>query len=420
MAKLAINGGEPVLKEKIKHKFPVTDQSDIDSVMDCFKNNSFSEFRAGTYDGGEKVSLFEHVVRSSVHVNYSVSFDTWSNGIIACLMACNIGRGDKVIVSPYTMTSCASSILACGAIPVFVDLDKTSLTFDKYDLIRKYDSRVKAMIVVHLFGIPSDMNMIMKFAGDRGISVIEDCAQAPKATFEGQYCGTIGDVGGFSLTQSKHVMSGEGGIAITNLSHINSALRIVRNHGEVLNDSEWAAEWKNTYFCKCTEPEKECNCEPRTLFGFNFRMTEMSAALAANQWRKIDDVIDFRRLAVKRLSECVSKYRFLRMFEPEYECLPSWYVFPFRILENVDGGVERKTFVSALNAEGFNFVEGYCNPLYHQNIYRKIANQHICFNVEDMYKKELVYTLDIRPPYDMQYIEKMCEAIEKVCESDEL
>ena len=200
MSKLAIKGGVPVLSSSEKHPFASTTESDIREVLNCFKNNSFSAFRAGDYDGGNYVQKFEQSIKDTFGCDYATSFDTWSNGIIASLMSIGIGPGDEVLIAPYTMTSCSTSIMTCGAIPVFCDVDINTGCISHESIIKNITSKTKAIFVVHLFGLPADMHSIMKIAETHNLYVFEDCAQAPLASVNDSLCGTIGDIGGFSFT----------------------------------------------------------------------------------------------------------------------------------------------------------------------------------------------------------------------------
>jgi len=411
--KLAINGGKPV-REKKMHAFPVVDKGDILSTMESFYDNSFSGFRAGTYEGGPRVKSFESTVKNSLGSDYAVAFDTWSNGIVASMMAIGLEPGDEVIITPYTMTSCATSILSCGAIPVFADVCEDSGCLDPADVRKKITNKTRAIFVVHLFGIPANMTEIMKIADEFDLFVFEDCAQSPMAKFENKFVGTIGDIGGFSFTESKHVMSGEGGIAITNNGKINNGLRVIRNHGEVLS----------TDFSE--EKSYADQVYGSGLIGYNFRITEPIAALAESQWKKLEHIISNKVKMANFLMERLSQFPFIDTLQPKYEHSPAWYQLPLRYNEN-HTGVSREKFVSALNAEGLNFSQGYVCPLYYQSIYR--SNKHwvlrnfapekdysdcACPVVESLWRKKLIATLDIRSPYTMEDMQDIVNAFEKI------
>lgn len=410
--KLAINGGNPVRNKKF-HPFPNVGFDDLSEIVSCFENNSFSGFRAGFYDGGEKVVEFENEVSKSTNSSHAVSFDTWSNGIVACLMSLGVEFGDEVLITPYTMTSCATSVLACGAIPVFVDVSLETGCIDPEDIERKITDKTKAIFVVHLFGIPSDMDKIMSIAERHNLLVFEDCAQSPLATYKDRIVGTMGDVAGFSLTESKHVMSGEGGVAITDNIKINNGLRLIRNHGEV----------KDTVNTK--EKNYTHDLMSRSgLIGFNFRMTELTAALAISQWRKLPCILEKKIELVNYLHKKLERFNFLEIMRPNYNCQPTWYSLPLRFKSEALG-ISRSKFVEALNAEGMNFAEGYVEPLYYQSIYtenphwvvRELGYDYSnvsCPNVEKLWRDELILTLDVRHPYTLSDMDDIISSIDKI------
>ena len=414
--KLAINGGDPVIEDSIFHGFPNVDKEEILGILGCFNRNIFSGFRAGDYDGGLEVMEFEKTVAGMTGASFAVSFDTWSNGIVATLLSLGLESGDEVLITPYTMTSCATSILSCGAIPIFVDVCEDSGCIDPVDIKRKISNKTKAIFVVHLFGIPADMDAIMEIAEDNNLFVFEDCAQSPLSFYKGQLCGLIGDVGGFSLTESKHVTSGEGGIAITNDIKINNGLRYVRNHGEVCssvygnNDNHYHNNMYGT----------------SGLIGYNFRMTEIAAAFANAQWKKLEGFLAIKRKMVEFLIHELNDVGCLEVMVPAYDHIPSWYNFPLRY-DDTKTGVSREKFVEALNAEGLHFACGYVSPLYNQEIYTTKKHwvirdyaMHVdytnpaCPVAERLYSRELITTLDIRLPYDLGHMKKIVAGIKKV------
>ena len=420
--KLAINGGKPVIENKIDHQWPNVDKQEILEILECFNRNKFSGFRAGNYEGGPAVINFEEVVSSSTQAEHAVAFDTWSNGIVAAMLALGLEAGDEVIITPYTMTSCATSIISCGAIPVFADVCEDSGCIDPEDIRRKITDKTKAIFVVHLFGIPADMDEIMSIASSHDLFVFEDCAQSPMSFYKGSLCGTIGHVGGFSLTESKHITSGEGGVAITNDERINNGMRYVRNHGEVASTAKVATG--SPVYDYCFDVYGDSG-----IIGYNFRMTEISAAFATAQWNKLECVLALKNQMGQYLTKNLKGIKHIELMIPEYDHTPSWYNFPMRY-KKLDSGVSREKFVEALNAEGINFACGYVPPLYKQDIYRSNKHwvirdyaSHIdyenpgCPVVERLYGEELIATLDIRAPYDMEHMKNIVTAIKKVTEN---
>ena len=427
MKNLALLGGNPVLKRPQKLPFAQTTAEDKAAVIKCFENNSFSAFRAGDYEGGEYIKKFEKSICDSFNSDYAVSFDTWSNGIVASLMSLGIGPKDEVLIAPYTMTSCATSIMSCGATPVFCDVDLNTGCISPDSIIKNITPQTKAIFVVHLFGLPAAMDDIMKIATSHNLYVFEDCAQAPLASVNNSLCGTMGDIGGFSFTESKFVMGGEGGVAITNNKKINNGLRVVRNHGEVCSTAKNNQHLRRAVDGEDSE-EQNYNYADDVLpdyglLGFNFRMTELSASLIYSQWKRLKDNIEYRRKHVSRILEAIKDIEYISPMIPHYHSNPSWYTLPLRFIEE-KAGITREKFVEALNAEGFNFLCGYCPPLYRQDLYhhkkhwsiKDISYDNVhCPNIDTLFDKELFMTMDIRPPYTQGYFDKMTQAFMKVC-----
>ena len=418
--KLAINGGTPVVKNSVNHDWPNVDKEEILSILECFSRNKFSGFRAGNYEGGPAVVEFEELVKDSTNSEFAVAFDTWSNGIVAAMLALGLEAGDEVIITPYTMTSCATSIMSCGAIPIFADVCEDSGCIDPVDVEKKITDKTKAIFVVHLFGIPADMDPIMDLAKKHDLFVFEDCAQSPMSYYKGRMCGIIGDVGGYSLTESKHITSGEGGIAITNDVKINNGMRYARNHGEVASTAKAATGSPAYDYCFDVYGDSG-------IIGYNFRMTEVCAAFANSQWKKLDQVLATKKEMGDYLRENLQGIKHIELMIPKYDHIPSWYNFPLRY-KKLNSGVSREKFVEALNAEGINFACGYVPPLYKQDIYRSNKHwvirdyaQHVdyenpgCPVVERLYGEELIATLDIRSPYDMNHMKNIVHAVKKVC-----
>ncbi len=414
MSKLAIHGGHPV-RGKPFGKTPVVSLEDHASLLAPFRDNCFSGFRAGKPHGGPRVRQFEEQIADLVGVKHAVAFDTWSNGIFASLIALGIEGGDEVILPSYTMTACASSVLSCGAVPVFADIDKTTFNIDPNDVETKITSKTKLVMAVHLFGMPADMDKLLNICQRHNLILLEDAAQAPSSTYKGQICGTIGDSGGFSFTQSKHVMCGEGGMAVTNNSSIANGLRYVRNHGEVNSLPGCKNEYSDNLYASNT-------------VGFNFRMTELNAALACSQLRRLTEEVEIRRNLAKWLTDHLKDISYLSHPYPSYEFDHSYYCYA--LVWN-HPTVRREQFVEALGAEGIPFQNGYCQPIYKQHIYkerRHWAIRHFGDGVSydpmpvtEWVNDHLIVCAHVRSPNTQHDMNDIVDAINKVVEHmDEL
>lgn len=250
--------------------------------------------------GGQEVLALEREWRYYFGTMNAVAVNSASSGLYCAMGAIGVGPGDEVIVTPYSMTISATVPLLFGATPVFADIETEYFCLDYKSIKAKITPRTKAIIVVDLFGLPYDAYRINQLAADHGIYVVEDAAQAAGATYNGQYAGTLGDIGVFSLNVHKHIQCGEGGIVVTNNERLAERLRLMRNHAEsVVHDRLWN---KLPY-----------DKENASLVGMNLRMTELEAAVARVQLTKLAPILNnVRRWAedfhVAIRPDCVSSY----------------------------------------------------------------------------------------------------------------
>lgn len=189
---------------------------------------------SGHFILGKNVNHFEEEVASYINVKSAVGLGSGTDALYLSLRALDITQGDEVITTPFTFIATAEAITYVGAKPVFVDIDKESLNIDASKIEEKITPQTKAIIVVHLFGQPADMNEIMEVARKHNLKVIEDCAQSFGAKYNGMPTGGIGDCGCYSFYPSKNLGAyGDGGMMTTNDQRIYDKVRLLRNHGTV-------------------------------------------------------------------------------------------------------------------------------------------------------------------------------------------
>jgi dTDP-4-amino-4,6-dideoxygalactose transaminase len=340
--------------------------------------------------------------------------------------AIGIQPGDEVIVSPYTMSASAVAPLVYGGVPVFADIDPETFCLDPKSIAAKITSRTKAILIVHILGHPADMDEIMAIAKQHHLKVVEDCAQAPMGKYKGNFVGTIGDIGVFSLNYHKHIHTGEGGVLITNDENLAKRLQLIRNHGENVAEAMGITEITN-------------------LIGYNYRMTEIEASIGIEQLKKLPGLLDKRIQNAKFLHEALGSVKGFR--SPAWVNLPSVHTFYTQPLKYDAAilGVHRNEFIKALNAEIPSAVlretapligAGYVRPLYLQPIYQKRAafafqNEHfksqvdysrgLCPVAEQMHFHELITHEYMRPGMSQSDMEDVVRAFEKIAKHiDEL
>jgi len=411
--KLALFGG-PKTRTQPFPPHPIIGEEEKEAVLAVLDSGHISSFIAAPgqfFWGGEKIRQFEHEFAAYCGVKYAVAFNSATAALHAAVVAVGVQPGEEVIVPPYTFTSTATCALMHNAIPVFADIQEDIYCLDPKAVERVISPLTRAIIPVHLFGHPADMDSLMSVARKHNLKVIEDCAQAPGATYKGRLVGTIGDCGIFSFTESKTIMTGEGGMLITNDPGIAEVAQMVRNHGEVILESQT----ERTY--------------TSTILGWNYRMTEMEAALGIVQLKRLNDLNAQRIALADYLSENMQRLPGLGPPKVYFNCKHVYYVYPFRYDEDVTG-LSRGQFAKALVAEGIPIGVGYVrplylNPIYHENcpaafrLYNGNAryDKGICPVSEAMYERELLLLGVVRAPATFADMADIVAAMTKILEN---
>ncbi len=426
MSKLALLGGNPV-RTKIFPQSNTIGEEEKRAVMKVLDSGNLSQY-VGSWNpdffGGPMVRQFESDWTEAFGVQHCVAVNSNTSGLYTCMGACDIGPGDEVIVSPYTMTAGAIAPLIYGAVPVFADIDEETFCLDPARVEEKITPRTKALLVVHITGHPTDMDAIMDIARRYNLKVIEDCAQSPMGTYKGRYVGTIGDVGIFSLNYHKHIHTGEGGMIVTNDPVIFEKAQLIRNHGEAVVEGKKTKDIWNTQ-------------------GFNYRMTEMDAAVGVEQLKKLPHLLEERIKRAEHFSEVLGKLPGIIPPVVKEGCKHVYYVQAFRFKKDIVG-IHRNTFVDAVKAELPNVVlrestpvigSGFAPPLYLQPIYQQRLHKcsfncpryegnvsyerGLCPVTERMFFEEVFIHEYMRPSFSWEDIKDVTDAYHKVYENIE-
>lgn len=428
MSGLAINGGTPV-RTKLFPAYNSIGAEEKEAALRVLDSGRLSQFIGAWHEdflGGPEVRQFEQEWATRFGATHAVTVNSATSGLYAAVGACGLGPGDEVIVSPYTMSASAVTPVIYGAVPVFADIDEETFCITPESIAARLTRRTKAVIVVHLFGHPADMDGIMAVARDHGLAVIEDCAQAPLAEYKGRRVGTIGDLGVFSLNYNKHVHTGEGGVVVTNDPMLAERLQLIRNHGEEVVEGKATTDITNIY-------------------GFNYRLTELQAAIGRTQLAKLPALVEAR---VERAAWLANRLSALPGIVPPVVkpgCTHSYCVMASRF-EAETVGVDRDRFIQAVKAEIPSAVgrettpilgAGYVRPLYLQPLYQRRAarcafncprydghvsyQRGLCPVAERMHYRELFTNEYMRPSMSKDDLEDVARAFEKVYEHrDEL
>lgn len=346
MTKLALLGGAPEIAGPLP-RYPSMGPGELAAVREVVESGSLSGFYGSPgpeFVGGPKVRAFEAAWRDHFRTRHAISVNSATSGLYSACAAAGIGPGDEVIVPPYTMSATVMAPLLYGGIPVFADVEDETFCLDVDAVRRAITSKTRAVIAVNLFGHPASLAELRALADERDLVLIEDNAQGPLAREGDRYAGTIGHMGVFSFNYHKHIHTGEGGMVVTDDDAFAIRLQAVRNHAEnVVED-----------FGLTAAPN---------MIGFNFRMTELSAAVGLVQLTESERHVGRRIAIAERLSERLGNLEGVRVPSVRSGCRHVYYTWAARLDERALG-VSRDLFCRALEAEGFPIAQGYVRPLY--------------------------------------------------------
>lgn len=427
--KLAINGG-PKIRTRLFPSYKTIGIEEIKEVTKVLKSGVLSRYLGSWHQdfyGGEQVRKLEQEWAKHFKVKHAISVNSATSGLYCAVGACGIGPGDEVIVSPYSMCISATAPLMYNAIPIFADIEEDYFCLDSKSIENKITERTKAIIVVDILGQPYDAEKINAIAKKHNLYVIEDAAQAPGAEYKGKMAGTLGDIGIYSLNYHKHIHTGEGGIVVTNNDELADRIRLIRNHAEAVVGAKGYSSLVN-------------------MIGFNFRMTEIEAAIARSQLKKIDKLLNARLKNIEYLSKEFYKMPFLEPAKIRSECKHVFYKQAIKYREEITG-ISRDKFIEAVKAElsptenrenhGVLINCGYVKPLYLMPIFQKLIGfgdkgcpfnctyykgklnyaKGICPVAEKMYNKELITHDLMTPPMGKKDLDDVILAFKKVYEN---
>lgn len=221
---------------------------------------------------GPFIEEFENSFSSYVGTKYGVATSSGTTALHLALVALQIGKGDRVLVPSLTFVAAANAITYTGAEPVFIDSDPGYWCIDPSKIEEKIDKRTRAILAVHLYGHPCDMDKIIAIAKTHNLNIIEDCAEAHGAEYKGKKVGSFGIISCFSFYGNKIITTGEGGMCLTDSEESKNKMRILRDHGMSPDRKYW-----------------------HEIIGFNYRMTNLQAALGVAQMRRLDSLINKKR-----------------------------------------------------------------------------------------------------------------------------
>lgn len=395
--------GEPMVEENsfLPYGRQWIEEDDIAAVVEVLRSNYLTT--------GPKVREFEEAFASYVGAKYAVAVSSGTAALHAAAFAAGIGPGDEVITTPLTFVATASCILYRGAEPVFADIDPRTYNIDPAQVAARITPRTKAVIPVHFTGQPCDLDTLHHLAHRHGLTVIEDAAHALGATYKGRRVGGLSDLTIFSFHPVKHITTGEGGMVTTNSAQFYEKLLMFRNHGLTRKPENWV-------FLAGNAKEQDKGGGPSWYYevqflGFNYRLTDLQAALGLSQLRKADRFLTRRREIAQIYQEAFAN---LEGILPPYQApegCSAWHLYVLQVDEE-RAGLSRDELLQALQAAGIgvnlHYIPVYRHPLYAHQGYN---NPALYPEAENFYRRAL--TLPLFPAMGRQEIERVINGVQR-------
>lgn len=303
------------------------DDEEIEAVTKVLKSKWLSM--------GPVTQKFEKEFADYLGVKHAFGVSSGTAALHIALKALGIEEGDEVIVPSLTFVATANSVLYCGAKPIFADIiSLNNFNISPDDILEKITNKTKAITVVHYGGYPCDMDAIMEIAKAHNLKVIEDAAHAPGAEYKGKKCGTIGDVGCFSFFANKNLVTGEGGMIVTNDDALAEKIRIIRSHG--MTTLTWDRHKGHAHSYDVVD------------MGFNYRINEIASAIGLVQLKRLDGNNEKRREIVEEYKKRLEKISRISVPFKNYKEKPSYHIFPILLAEDIS----RNEFIDKLKEKG--------------------------------------------------------------------
>ena len=311
---------------------PLLGSDEVRAVTDAIMSGIIAE--------GPRVSDFEQAFADHIGVEHAIAVNSGTAALHAALLAHGIGDGDEVITTPFTFIATSNSILFTGARPVFADIDDDTFNINPDAIMEKITPKTKAILPVHLYGHPADMNAIMEIAEGHNLAVIEDACQAHGAVYDGKKVGSFG-TGTFSFYPTKNMTTSEGGMITTNDQNIADRARMIRSHGS-----------RQRYV--------------HEMLGYNFRMTDISASIGLVQLNKLDEFTRKRQSNAEYLSRGLKGIDGITVPIMRRNCEHVFHQYTIR-------AKDRDELVKTLNKKGVGTGIYYPVPTHKQPFYQELG-----------------------------------------------
>jgi perosamine synthetase len=394
MEELAIHGGKPVRDKLLPYGSQWISDGDISEVVKVLKSDYLTQ--------GPKIAEFERTVADVAKAKYAVAFCNGTAALHGACFAAGIGQGDEVISTPLTFAASSNCVLYVGGMPVFADVDPDTYLLDLESVKSKLTSKTKAIIPVDYTGQPIAMRAFYDFAKEHGLIMIQDAAHSLGASYGGEPVGSIADMTMFSFHPVKPVTTGEGGVIVTNNKEYYEKLLLFRSHGITKDSQMFELENEGPWYYEMQE------------LGYNYRITDLQAALGNSQMSRLSDFIMKRNAIADQYNELLEDVEHnglaIRPYQhPKAVSGRHLYMLQLR-LENLSAS--RREVFDALRAENIGVNVHYI-PVHMLPYYKRLGyNDGICPVAERLYSSFI--TLPLFPKMGNQDVRDVVKAVNKV------
>jgi dTDP-4-amino-4,6-dideoxygalactose transaminase len=355
-----------------------------------YETAALEVLRSGNYIMGENVKAFEKEFAEYVGVKYAVSCGNGTDALHIALRACGIKPGDEVITTPFTFFATAEAIASVGAIPVFVDCDENTYCIDASKIEDAVTQKTKAIIPVHFYGQPADMDKINSIAKKHNLVVIEDSAQASGSLYKGKKTGNLGNAGCFSFFPTKTLgCDGDGGMITTNDAHIAEAASAIRVHGSGLNGLKTYNYLKGE---NLLNEEKDIDLSTPKYYNFiigqNSRLDELQAAILRKKLTHLDDFIERRRAHALKYNTMLKSTSY-RIPSEVQDSVNTYYLYALM-------HPKAQEIMAELKKNGIGTGTYYPVPLHEQKVFESLGYKHGDFPVAEKLSAQ-TFTIPVFP-----------------------
>jgi len=356
---------------------PLLGAEEISAIKDVLES--------GMVVQGARVAAFEEEFAKYLGVRHAVAVNSGTAALHVALLAHGVRKGREVLIPPLTFFATASTVLMCGAAPAFADVHRDTYTMDPAAMKKAVGMKTSIIMPVHLYGQTADMSPILEVAGKKDLIVIEDAAQAHGAKYDGKMAGAIGDAACFSFYATKTMTTAEGGMVVTNEDEIAEKCRLLRDHGQT-------SKYEHV------------------IVGYNYRMTDVTAAIGSVQLRKLDEWVRRRRENAQALTRAIEGISGLIPPVEGEHMFHSYYQYIVRVEPSFP--LKRDEIVKTLNERGIGCRPSYPKTLYEQKALKDLKIGGKCPVAEEVVGR--LFELPVHPAVSASDITQIATEIERL------